>query len=141
MPVRQSVVLTGAGAGPQELAGEAGLPVWDIGKLVQVVGDSPATLRRFLAKYRQGAQELVPAIGQAVQQSQWQHAGELAHKLKSSALSVGALRLGEFCEAMERAGRAGRTDECTALAAQISQSHADAEQQMQQWMLASEGKS
>jgi HPt (histidine-containing phosphotransfer) domain-containing protein len=31
----------------------------------------------------------------------------LAHKLKSSARSVGALGLGDLCEAMERSGKAG----------------------------------
>jgi HPt (histidine-containing phosphotransfer) domain-containing protein len=34
-------------------------------------------------------------------------AGALAHKLKSSARSVGALLLGELCEEMERGGKAG----------------------------------
>ena len=36
-------------------------------------------------------------------------AGVLAHKLKSSARSVGALALGEICAEMEAAGKAGET--------------------------------
>ena len=34
-------------------------------------------------------------------------AGAAAHKLKSSARAVGALALGELCERIERAGKAG----------------------------------
>jgi two-component system sensor histidine kinase/response regulator len=46
-------------------------------------------------------------------------AAEIAHKLKSSARAVGALKLGELCEAIERAGN--RTDmvECARLGSQF----------------------
>jgi HPt (histidine-containing phosphotransfer) domain-containing protein len=37
-------------------------------------------------------------------------AGAFAHKLKSSARSVGALALGELCAEMETAGKSGDTD-------------------------------
>ncbi|MDP1652537.1 MAG: Hpt domain-containing protein, partial [Rhodocyclaceae bacterium] len=36
-------------------------------------------------------------------------AGALAHKLKSSARSVGALALGEICAEIEAAGKAGQS--------------------------------
>ena len=43
----------------------------------------------------------------------------LAHTLKSSARSVGALSLGELCEQLETAGLAGDTSTCQALAARL----------------------
>ena len=41
--------------------------------------------------------------------------GAAAHKLKSSARSVGALALGELCADMEQAGKAGQVEALTAL--------------------------
>jgi HPt (histidine-containing phosphotransfer) domain-containing protein len=38
-----------------------------------------------------------------------------AHTLKSAARSVGALRLGELCQSLEAAGRAGDAEKCNAL--------------------------
>jgi HPt (histidine-containing phosphotransfer) domain-containing protein len=41
--------------------------------------------------------------------------GALAHKLKSSARSVGALALGELCVEIEQAGKAGQIEALAAL--------------------------
>jgi len=48
-------------------------------------------------------------------------AGALAHKLKSSARSVGALALGELCAGMEKAGKAGDTKTLAALLPKFEQ--------------------
>jgi HPt (histidine-containing phosphotransfer) domain-containing protein len=41
--------------------------------------------------------------------------GAAAHKLKSSARSVGAMALGEVCAEMELAGKAGQVEKLAAL--------------------------
>ena len=92
------------------------LPEWDIAYLQRIVGDNAATQRRLLEKFQVSARELVPAVDFAVAAQQWAEAGERAHKLKSSARAVGAMRLGAMCEAIEAAGRAGQALECRLLA-------------------------
>ncbi|WP_240754743.1 Hpt domain-containing protein [Parasulfuritortus cantonensis] len=37
-------------------------------------------------------------------------AGQIAHGLKSNARAVGAMRLGDLCEKLEQAGKAGDTE-------------------------------
>ena len=49
------------------------------------------------------------AVGQAAQM------GALGHKLRSSALSVGALELGALCAEIEQAGKAGQIELLEAL--------------------------
>ena len=41
--------------------------------------------------------------------------GALAHKLKSSALAVGALELGELCATIEQTGKAGQIEALASL--------------------------
>jgi HPt (histidine-containing phosphotransfer) domain-containing protein len=54
-------------------------------------------------------------------------AGAAAHKLKSSARSVGALALGELCAGMERAGKAGDTEALAVLLPRLELELADVE--------------
>jgi HPt (histidine-containing phosphotransfer) domain-containing protein len=46
--------------------------------------------------------------------SSWKQIGALAHQLKSSSRSVGALALGEICAALEQAGKSDRGEEVAA---------------------------
>jgi signal transduction histidine kinase/CheY-like chemotaxis protein len=75
--------------------------------LEALVGTDPQLIQDFLQAFgvsaARSATELVAACGK--QRSK--DAAEIAHKLKSSARSVGALRLGELCAAIEAAGTAG----------------------------------
>jgi PAS domain S-box-containing protein len=78
-----------------------------VGVLEALVGTDPRLieefLRSFAASARRAATELVAACGQARPED----AAQIAHKLKSSARSVGALGLGEICAAIEAAGSTG----------------------------------
>jgi HPt (histidine-containing phosphotransfer) domain-containing protein len=49
----------------------------------------------------------------------------LAHKLKSSSRSVGAMRLGGLCEALEHAGRSGDDTRCNALTEAVQSAFAE----------------
>ena len=72
-----------------------------------MIGDDPATLREFLLDFRASAAAIAAALAEACAAGDAARAGTLAHKLKSSARSVGALALGEICAALEQAGKAG----------------------------------
>jgi signal transduction histidine kinase/CheY-like chemotaxis protein len=101
------------------------LLVWDAAALVRMVGNNPATHVRLRDKYRATASETVAAMQVAAASAQWAQAADLAHKLKSSSRSVGAMRLGGLCEALERAGRSGDTASCSALAQAVQLSFAE----------------
>lgn len=82
----------------------------DIHVLERLIGTDPAVLVEFLKDFKinaaHGALELIAAWDR----SEPLPAGEQGHKLKSSARTVGALPLGDLCEKIEAAGRAGTLD-------------------------------
>jgi HPt (histidine-containing phosphotransfer) domain-containing protein len=78
------------------------------------VGRKPAVHRRLIGKFLTDAREQVGVITLASAAGYCESAAEMAHSLKSSARTVGALRLGEWCDAVERAGRAGDAQACSA---------------------------
>jgi signal transduction histidine kinase/HPt (histidine-containing phosphotransfer) domain-containing protein/ActR/RegA family two-component response regulator len=97
--------------------GKAGGRV-DTQALVELVGDDQATIDGLLVTFLQVSTE----VGQQLQRAQAERnapeIGRLAHKLKSSARTIGAAFLGDLCEAMEMAGQQGdlgRIDESMAL--------------------------
>jgi two-component system sensor histidine kinase/response regulator len=98
---------------------------WDAMVLPRIVGDNPATQQRLLSKYRITATETVTGIRISAAGADWAEVSELAHKLKSSSRSVGALRLGALCEALEREGRVGAADTCAPLVPLVMQAFDD----------------
>ncbi|MBK9667161.1 MAG: PAS domain-containing protein [Gammaproteobacteria bacterium] len=85
----------------------AGAAAVDTRVLEALVGDDTEVLREFLLDFGDGAASIAREIATASAQTQAQDAGLLAHKLKSSARAVGALVLGDRCELIEQAGKAG----------------------------------
>jgi HPt (histidine-containing phosphotransfer) domain-containing protein len=83
--------------------------------LEELVGNDPAIISEFLRDFRASSGRIATEIRNACQAGQAQAAGAAAHKLKSSARSVGALALGELCAEMERAGKAGDMQALNAL--------------------------
>ncbi|MDO8206815.1 MAG: ATP-binding protein [Gallionella sp.] len=79
----------------------------DVNVLKALVGDDEAMIRDFLHDFRISAAKIAEELRTARTAGQTTAAGALAHKLKSSARSVGALALGELCAKMEKAGKAG----------------------------------
>ena len=82
------------------------LPV-DVNVLKALVGDDEEIIRDFLHDFHLSAAKIAAELRTACAAGQAADAGALAHKLKSSARSVGALALGELCFEMEQAGKAG----------------------------------
>ncbi len=97
-----------------EIASSA-LAIWDATTLTQLAGDNPAMHQRLLEKFILNAQQQVVAIGAAAAAGQTSGMADVAHMLKSSARTVGALALGELCQQLETAGRAGDGPNCGVL--------------------------
>jgi len=94
-------------------------PAIDTATLAHYLGNDPAMQRRFLARFAEKAADDVEAIGAAAQASDWQSTAAFAHKLKSSARAVGALRLAGLCAELEAHGAEPDTGVAGPLAAKI----------------------
>jgi CheY-like chemotaxis protein/HPt (histidine-containing phosphotransfer) domain-containing protein len=87
--------------------------------LEELVGDDAEMIREMLLDFRASAEKIAVELHTAYQTGQLTTAGALAHKLKSSARSVGALALGELCAAMEQAGKKSDAAELAVLLPQF----------------------
>jgi PAS domain S-box-containing protein len=92
-----------------EVNADASVPV-DVKVLKALVGDDAAVIRELLQDFQLRASRIAAEIQAAVDERQAAVASALAHKLKSSARSVGAENLGEICAEIERAGQAGEIE-------------------------------
>ena len=108
------------------------LAVWDSSTLLDVVGDHPAMQRVLLEKFLHNAQTQVTAMGAAVAVGDWGELADLAHALKSSSRSVGALWLGELCEVLDEAGSANDAGTCSVLLNGLEPAFADAARAIEQ---------
>ncbi|MDP1850629.1 MAG: response regulator, partial [Solirubrobacteraceae bacterium] len=93
----------------------------DVNALKALIGDDEAMVREFLHDFRFSAAKIAVELRAACAAGQPTAAGALAHKLKSSARSVGALALGDLCAGMEQAGKAGDTVTLAALLPKFEQ--------------------
>ena len=89
--------------------------------LPRMVGDNPAMQRRLLEKFVLNANEQVTRVVAASAIADTATVGEITHALKSAARTVGALQLGELCQALETAGKAGDATQCCALVTGLSE--------------------
>ena len=102
---------------PQALASRAAAlktaartPALDVSVLEALVGDEPQVIGEFLREFRISATEATTQMRAACLERQAARVEAVAHMLKSSARSVGALALGELCAQLEAAGQAGRLE-------------------------------
>ena len=79
----------------------------DVSILTNEIGDDPAQIAKYLGFFHIVAKEISTEIMVAIRTHQNDAVIASAHKLKSSARSVGAIDLGELCAAIEDAGKAG----------------------------------
>jgi two-component system sensor histidine kinase/response regulator len=77
----------------------------DVNVLKALIGNDEAMVREFLHDFRISAEKVAVALRAACAAGQATVAGALAHKLKSSTRSVGALALADLCINMEQAGK------------------------------------
>lgn len=81
------------------------LPTLDTAKLAELIGDDPDMIAELLQDFLVSASAAASEMRNAFAASAWKEVGAVAHRLKSSSRSVGALALGEICEALEEAGK------------------------------------
>ncbi len=77
----------------------------DIHILEELVGNDPATIKELLQNFRISAKKIAKELHAAFQAEQFETLSSVAHKLKSSARSVGATTLGDLCAEIEQAGK------------------------------------
>jgi signal transduction histidine kinase/CheY-like chemotaxis protein/HPt (histidine-containing phosphotransfer) domain-containing protein len=102
------------GTGPDPHAGAshdgAARTVVDVKVLEGLVGDDPDVVLDFLQDFQRSAGAIARALRGACAAADMSRISAQAHKLKSSACTVGALALGELCAQIEAAGKAGSED-------------------------------
>jgi two-component system cell cycle response regulator DivK len=82
----------------------------DVGTLKGLIGDEPTAIREFQNSFRISAAKIALDLKAACDARQPDLAGRQAHKLRSSAYTVGARALGNLCAEMEAAGKVGNTE-------------------------------
>jgi CheY-like chemotaxis protein/HPt (histidine-containing phosphotransfer) domain-containing protein len=82
----------------------------DVSVLENLVGSDAVVISEFLHDFRVSSARIALDLRTACEGGQPAPAAAAAHKLKSSARSVGAMGLGELCAEMEQAGKAGDVD-------------------------------
>ncbi len=98
----------------QAAGSQATTPV-DVSILEALVGNDPATIREFLQDFRANTSEIGEQLRSAAQKNQFDLIKAAAHKLKSSARSVGAIQLGEWCAKIEQAAKDSNEKELASL--------------------------
>lgn len=106
-----------AGPAPAKVAsGPVGSPertelaTLDVAVLARLIGDDRALIDEFLQDFLVSAGTAAGGIRTAQAASAWKQVGAIAHQLKSSARSVGAMALGEICALLEQAGKSDQGD-------------------------------
>jgi PAS domain S-box-containing protein len=92
------------------------LAIWAPHTLTTLIGDNPAMQRQLLEKFLSNATQQTQDILRAASAADTQALAGVAHTFKSAARSVGALVLGELCQALEQAGLAADVAQCRSLA-------------------------
>jgi CheY-like chemotaxis protein/HPt (histidine-containing phosphotransfer) domain-containing protein len=101
----------GAGEnGADDTALQAEETVLDVGVLEKLIGAQGELVDEFLDAFLDSATGLASDIDRACLTRDPGRLAAVAHKLKSSARSVGALALGELCARIERQARSGKVD-------------------------------
>jgi len=122
-------------ADPAKTLDLSSMPV-QVSILEALVGTDPALIRDFLQEFAASAAHLAAELAAACGKQQSKDAADIAHKLKSSARSVGALRLGEICAAIEVAGTAGDLTLLNELFADFQTEMTEVESYLRSWRAA-----
>ena len=99
---------------------------WAPDTLEMMVGNNPEMHHSLLERFLANAQGQVGAIVVAVAAGDLGAAIDMAHSLKSAARMVGALRLGELCEAIETVGDGGDLAQCQSLCQGLADTFSEA---------------
>lgn len=110
------------------------LAVFDPGVLIKMLGNKPAIHRRLLEKFLGDTRERASTLFQACTARDAETVRKIAHSLKSAARSVGAMRLGDLFEQLEKAGKAGDGEHFQTLSKQMTITLEEAAQMIQSYL-------
>jgi PAS domain S-box-containing protein len=105
-PVRLETMVQAVEDPPESLA------VLDTLTLGRMVGENPQMHQRLLSKFLHNADQQISCIILSIGAGEIVKAADVAHALKSASRMVGALKLGQLCEAIETTGHAGDGPGC-----------------------------
>ncbi len=105
MPESMEVEFVDDEQNPKKQVGSNSEGAVDPSALIEIVGDDPDLHRMLLGKFVDPAKETAQQIKEAFDSGSAKDLGDLAHKLKSSARSIGANELADSCQALEIAGK------------------------------------
>ena len=92
---------------PEQGKEVSGSSLFDPAMLATMVGDDPALHHRLLATFLDRARVQLADLAAACAASDSAQAGAITHGLKSAARAVGAMQMGDLCERIEQAAKAG----------------------------------
>jgi len=93
------------GAAPPEVDGDTSPQALDADVLRSLIGDDESLIDEFLREFLDAAEGLVQDLERACIVGDSRQVGAVAHKLKSSSRSVGAIPLGDCCATLEHEAR------------------------------------
>ncbi len=91
-----------AGGGEVEVAGMDDPSLIDLSVLSKTVGNKPDKIRKYVLMFLDLAQKTMVEIETALEHGDITKLSALGHRTKSSARTVGAMSLGELCQALEQ---------------------------------------
>jgi CheY-like chemotaxis protein len=112
----------------------------DVSALEALVGSDPGVIREFLQAFATSACQSGAELVTASRAQRLKDAAAIAHKLKSSARSVGALRLGELCAELENAGASGDRAVMSSLLNRFEQELGTVQEYLAAWQSSDEHK-
>ena len=118
---------------PPPMQPSASADAFDVRALREIVGDEPALMVEIVAYFDTVAADIRAGLLRAAAAGDVAAAGMLAHRLKSSARSVGALPLGLVCAGLEEHVDAGRGDDVVPRVEQVVQALDAALAAMRRW--------
>jgi CheY-like chemotaxis protein/HPt (histidine-containing phosphotransfer) domain-containing protein len=96
---------------PSSMATGHNLPDFDLETVISIIGDDQALIKDLIEQYLEDLEASAVDIGKAIANSDAKQIKFLAHRLKSSSKSVGALRLGGIFSDLELAPVAGKSEQ------------------------------
>ena len=124
---------------PGELFDEAGnrrsSDVFDVTVLEGLVGADREVVNEFLRDYQASVERLAAEMRAAYAVDDVRQIGAIAHKLRASSRSVGALALGDVCAELENACRTGKQEGIDDGAAHFEAALIDVQQQIGSYLL------
>jgi two-component system sensor histidine kinase/response regulator len=119
-------------------AGPAGPDLIDMAALSTTFGGNPVKMRKYALLFLESAQHAMEQIGEALAQGDMGRAGDLAHRLKSSAKAIGAMGFANLCEALESMRDGQDASDAPALAARMAELLGELGQHIEQEVTAPE---